>query len=117
MSQSASPERRRHRWRRTLLRIWLAGSIVWCALVAILAYSEWQAYRRAAFSFESGLGAQTEAPEPPPPGFHLVETTMRGFDHRMGHTEAMLLFFLIVAILPPACALALGWLARKAGAL
>jgi hypothetical protein len=101
---------------RRLVILWLVGSLVWIAFIGALAWSEWGAYRRAAHDLDVTLTLKKELPEPPPPGFYLVEKSLASRDS-LEHSATLLWFFGVIAIVPPAALLLLGVWGRRIGAL
>ena len=91
---------------RRLAMLWLVGSLVWIGFIGALAWSEWGAYRRAAHDVDLTFALKKELPDPPPPGFYLVEKSLTSRD-RLDHSQMMLWFFGVIAIVPPTALLLL----------
>jgi hypothetical protein len=101
---------------RRLVILWLAGALVWIAFIGVLAWSEWGAYRRASYNLDVTIALKKDLPDPPPPGFFLVEKSLASRDS-LAHSEMMLWFFGVIAIVPPAALFLLGAWGRRIGAL
>ena len=101
---------------RRLVILWLAGSLVWIAFIGALAWSELGAYRRASYDLDVTFALKKDLPDPPPPGFFLVEKSLASRDN-LAHSEMMLWFFGVIAIVPPAALMLLGVWGRRIGAL
>ena len=101
---------------RRLVILWLAGALVWIAFIGVLAWSEWGAYRRASYNLDVTIALKKDLPDPPPPGFFLVEKSLASRDS-LEHSATMLWFFGVIAIVPPAALFLLGAWGRRIGAL
>ena len=101
---------------RRLVLLWAAGSLLWIAFIGTLAWSEWGAYRRASHDLDVTFALKKELPDPPPPGFFLVEKSLASRES-LQHSATMLWFFGVIAIVPPTALLLLGTWGRRIGAL
>ena len=90
--------------------------MVWCGFIGVLAYTEWRAYQRAVHNLDLTLTLKTQLPDPPPPGFYMIEKTLTTRDN-LEHSQTLLWFFGVIAIVPPGALLLLGWWGRRVGAL
>ena len=81
----------------------------------MLAYSEWQAYQRAAHNLDLTLTLKSQLPDPPPPGFYMIEKTLSTRDS-LEHSQTLLWFFAIIAVVPPGAILLFGLWGRRVGA-
>jgi len=102
--------------RSRLIGLWLVSSLVWCGFIATLAFSEWRAYQRALHGLDLAQGMKAELPDPPPAGFYMLEKSLTVTDN-VEHSETMLWFFGVIAIIPPGALLLLGLWGRRVGAL
>ena len=101
---------------RRLIILWAVGSLVWIAFIGSLAWSEWGAYQRASRDLDVTFALKKELPDPPPPGFYLVEKSLASREN-LAHSELLLWVFGVIAIVPPAALLLLGVWGRRVGAL
>jgi hypothetical protein len=99
-----------------LVLLWAVGSLLWCIFISTLAWSEWGSYQRASRDLDLTFALKKELPDPPPAGFFLVEKSLTSPD-RLQHSQMLLWFFGVIAIVPPAALLLLGIWGRKIGAI
>ena len=100
---------------RRLLRLWIVSAVIWCSFIGVLAYTEWQAYKRALHGLDLAVAMKSELPDPPPPGFYMLEKSLATRDS-LEHSRTMLWFFGVIAIVPPGALLLLGLWGRQIGA-
>ena len=99
-----------------LVLLWAVCSLIWCLFIGALAWSEWGAYQRAAQDLDLTFALKKELPDPPPPGFFLVEKSLTSGE-RLAHSQMLLWFFGVIAIVPPTALLLLGVWGRKIRAI